>query len=409
MEPELRPVIDDELPAYIREAQRAFGGVLIEDVEMWRSVTELSRTIGAFDDGEVVGTAGAFTFELTVPGGSVVPAAGVTLVSVRSTHRRRGLLRAMMDAQLDDVVARGEPVAVLTASESAIYGRFGYGQASAYHAWTLATEGTALAQPPEPGGRFRMVEADEASKILPAVHDRARLRHPGQVSVPERWWRADVMDRAEERKGASPLFFVVHEGDGGEPDGIAAYRVKGKWANGLPDGEVIVGGDCYALDDEVEAALLAFLLSIDLTRSVRAEVRPVDDPFRWRLADPRRCHVDHIGDHLWVRILDVAGAMGARTYGAEGRLVLDLVDPFRPANDGRWLVEGGADGGAARRTVADADLALDVSALGSLYLGGVPATVLARAGRIEECRPGALRRADALFAAERAPWCSVEF
>jgi len=314
-----------------------------------------------------------------------------------------------MERQLDDVAARGEALAVLTASESLIYGRFGYGLAST-NAWCrLDTAGTELARRPEPGGRLRQVEHDEAARSIPVVYDRARTRHPGALSRNARYWQRWFLDREVWRQGASARFYVLHHDAAGEPDGYLAYRAKeGEWGHGLADGTVIVE-ELDAVDDEVEAALWQHALDIDLVRHVRADARPVDEPLRWRLADPRRLQTSALFDHLWVRLLDVPAALSARRYETDDRLVVDVRDPFRPAGEGRYLVEGGPDGASCQRTGQDADLVLGITELGSLYLGGVSATTLARAGRVQERRGGALRAADAFFASTPAPWCCTPF
>jgi predicted acetyltransferase len=407
---ELRPLTDDEYPAWSRTIIRAFGGQpTTQELEDWRLVFERDRSLAVFDEGEVVATAGAMSFDLTLPGGTEAPAAGVTAVSVRTTHRRRGLLRALMDRQLDDVAARGEPLAVLTASESVIYGRFGYGLASTNSWWSLDKPGTELARRPEVLGRLRVVEADEAARALPHVYERARRRHPGALSRSAGYWQRWLLDRESWRQGASARFYVLHHDTAGAPDGYVAYRAKeGEWGHGLADGTVIIE-ELVALDDEVEAALWQHVLDIDLVRHVRASARPVDEPLRWRLADPRRLKTEEVIDHLWLRVLDVAAALSARRYGTDARLVVEVDDPFRPAGEGRYAVDGGTDGASCARTQESPDLVLGVHDLGALYLGGVSPTTLARAGRVEERRPGALRVADAFFASPTAPWCNTPF
>jgi predicted acetyltransferase len=407
---ELRPIADEEYPAWSRTIERAFGAQPSDqEIEDWRLVFERDRSLAVFDGPDIVATTGAVSFDLTLPGGTVTPVAGVTAVAVRTTHRRRGLLRALMERQLDDVAARGETLAVLTASESLIYGRFGYGLAST-NAWCrLDTAGTELLRRPEAGGRLRLVELDEATRAIPAVYDRARTRHPGALSRSPRYWQRWFLDREAWRQGASARFYVLHDDAGGTPDGYLAYRAsEGDWGHGLADGTVIVE-ELDAVDDEVEAALWQYVLDIDLVRHVRADARPVDEPLRWRLADPRRLQTSAVFDHLWVRLLDVPGALSARRYPLDARLVVEVRDPFRPADEGRYVVEGGPDGAGCRPTGDEPDLTLGVTELGSLYLGGVSATTLARAGRVEERTPGALRTADAFFTSTPAPWCCTPF
>ena len=404
MDLELRPITDEEHPAWSRWIGRAFGEDNDdESIARWRKITELDRTIGVFDGGEIVGTAGAFTYDMALPGGATLPAAGVTAVSVRSTHRRQGVLTRMMAHQLDDVAARGEPLAILTASETPIYGRFGYGLGTQFWGWTLDTD-SPLAHPSSATGRIRMLERDDAAKVLPGIREQVWRRHPGEVSWSPAWWDDWFQDPKDQRDGGSERRYAVHESASGEADGYVAWNAKPKWEGGLAVGTVRVQ-HLYGLDDEVEAALWQFLLSIDLVKSVVAWDRPVDDPLRWRLADYRHMKVSTQGDHLWVRILDVERALSARELGADDRVVIQVTDRFRPDTAGAYAVEPGS----CRRTHDDADLLMDIRDLGALYLGTVSATTLARAGRVTERTPGTLTRTDRLLASSATPWCRTHF
>ncbi|QGG95746.1 GNAT family N-acetyltransferase [Actinomarinicola tropica] len=405
----LRPITDEELPQLFHALQDPFGfhsdG---DDVEDFRLTTELDRTLAAFDDEEMVGTAGAYSFELTVPGNLLVDAAGITIVTVSATHRRRGILRSMMERQLDDVAERGETIAILTASEASIYGRFGYGLASQSSSWTLETDRATLARPSTATGRLRLVDADRFLEAGPQVYDRRRREIPGAVNRVQAWWDVWQKDRPHTRGGQSARWYVLHEDDAGEVDGMLAYRRNRDAEHGLSR-NVLTVDQLYGADDEVEAALWSFLLDHDLIHSVAAHGRPVDEPLRWRLADPRRLVTTDVVDDLWLRLVDVCGALSARRYGTTDRLVVEVADPFRPHTAGRYLLDGGPDGAACTRTDADPDLTMDVADLGALYLGGVTATALHRAGRIEEPTPGAVRRADVFFASSPPPWMTTGF
>jgi len=403
----LRAVTGDEIEAFQRATSVAFGVVASpDDSEQWGTGLEPERTIAAFDGDAIVGTAAAFSFELTVPGGALVPTAGVTMVGVHPTHRRRGLLVRMMDRQLRDVAERGEPLAVLIASESVIYGRFGYGAAAFATSWSLATEGTELASPSTADGRLRLLDVKEATAVVPGVYDRARQRQVGEVTRGTAAWENDFQRPGG--KGPRPIFTVVHESPTGIPDGFARYRIRDDWSSGIAAHTLEVN-DLYAYDDDAEAALWEFLLAVDLVGVVKASGRPVDEPLRWRLADPRRLQVHQLTDHLWVRVLDPVDALARRTYAGDDRLVIELDDPFRPENTGRFEVTGSPSGAEAARTSAAPDLAMTVRELGALYLGGVSATTLARAGRVAELTRGALARADRFFCVSPAPWCGTHF
>jgi predicted acetyltransferase len=400
----LRPVTEAEIPDFGRATGVAFGNTA-DDEFAWFTSLDVDRTLAVFDDDAIVATAAAFTFELTVPGHTLVPTAGVTMVGVHPTHRRRGLLVRMMEEQLADVVERSEPLAVLTASESAIYGRFGYGLATFSTFWSLPTEGTSFARPSTASGRFRLLDPPTALAVVPALYDEARRRQVGEVTRSEKWFAHTF----GERVGKKPRpFTVVHESEAGHVDGFARYRIKDDWPGGIASNTLEVL-DLFAADHESEAALWQFLVDIDLVGTVRGNGRPTDEPLRWRLADPRRLQVEQVTDHLWVRVVDPAVALAARTYGCDDHLVVELTDPFLPANEGRWSIAGSADGAEVRRTDADADLAMSAPELGALYLGGVSATTLQRADRITELAPGAIERADRFFASAPAPWCSTDF
>ncbi|MGY6502707.1 MAG: GNAT family N-acetyltransferase [Acidimicrobiales bacterium] len=407
----LRPVAEEEFARFARVVEGSFGfhadDQVVDDL---RSVTELDRTIGAFDGDDVLGSAGAFTFELTLPGGTTESVAGVTYVGVLGSHRRRGILRSMMQHQLDDVVARGESLAILTASEGSIYRRFGYGPAASAADWTIATGAATLAWPSTAGGQLRIVEPAEAAAAAPGVYEQRRRSIPGAIDRTDAWWHVFFADREVTRDGASARFYVVHHDDEGTADGFLAYRLRYGYDHGLA-GNTLVLDQLWGVDDEVETALWQYCLTHDLVTRVTAAGRPVDEPLRWRLTDPRQLVCTDLTDSVWVRVLDVPRALTARHYRTGGGLVIEVTDPFRPATSGRYRLDVDADDDGARcaRTDDAPDLSLDVADLGTVYLGGTPPSALARAGRIVAHRSGALERADALFAASPLPWLTTGF
>ena len=401
---EVRPVRDtEEFKAAFFGIGQYFGGPLTDErLQRWIDQLTFERMHAAFSDGAIVGGAGAFTFSMTVPGGDV-PTAGVTVVGVYPTHRRRGVLRSLMRAQLDDAHERGEPIAALWASEETIYGRFGYGIASWCGDISLAHEYTSFAQPFEPSGTIRFVEPEEAVEALPPLFERIRLDWPGMFSRNRLWWEHREIDDPEDRRdGAGPKRWVVHERDG-TIDGYGVYRHKPGWDEGSATGELRVlealGATPEALRD-----LWAYVLAIDWKATVKSWLLPLGHPLFLLLATPRRMRF-RLGDCLWVRIVDVGAALSARRYLADGALVLEIEDEFCPWNEGRWKLEGGA----AERTEDAADLRLPIQSLGSAFMGGVSFSDLARAGRVDELEPGALVRADASFGWDRHPWCPEIF
>lgn len=410
MDLELREITDEEFPAFSRVTEAAFGHQPSDqEVADWALLTEGEHKWAVFDEGEIVATGGAFAFDLTLPGGGMVAAGGLTAIGVRATHRRRGILTSMMDLHLDEAVHRGQPVSVLTASESVIYGRYGYGSAADLTRWKLPTRGTTLAFRPRAGGRLRQVDKEWAAETFPAVYEAHRVATPGALSRKPGFWDHWFLDRDDWRDGASARFYLQHESVGGAPDGYAAYRVKSSWGDhGIP-ASTLIATEVVSADPEVEAVLWAHLLEVDLVATIDGSNRPVEDVLRWRLADPRRLQTVHVGDHLWVRLLDIGTAMAARSYLVDDVLVLELTDPFRPANSGRWRLDAGRGGATCARTDDAADVALGVAELGAAYLGGVRPSTLARAGRVEERTTGALARLDLLLSWTSPPWCATHF
>ena len=369
-----------------------------EWIERFSKNLPLERMHAAREGNEIVGGAGAFPFELTVPGGTVATA-GVTVVGTYPTHRRRGVLRSLMRAQLDDVHERGEPVALLWASEETIYGRFGYGMASLAGEISLPRGYASYGVPLEAECSVRFVEQEEALRLFPRVWDRVRRGVPGMLARTRSWWEFRILF---DQPGEPPKRLVVLERDG-SPVGYAVYRHRPKWEHGVSDSVVDVA-EAIALDGGPTAELWRYLLEIDWAARINARLLPVDHALFQLLATPRRMGF-RVGDGLWARLVDVGEALSARAYAADGAVVFDVVDEFCHWNEGRWRV---ADG-RARRSRSAPQLRCDVSALGAAYLGAISFSQLVRGGRAEELRRGAAARADAMFAWGRAPWCPEIF
>ena len=396
--------------------KRSFGRAPTpEMIEIWRPVCDFARSLAAFDGDQIVGTAGAFSFTLTVPGSTVTPAAGVSWVAVVPTHRQQGILRAMMQRQLRDVRERGEPLAVLLAAESSIYGRFGYGPATSLmrveieRAWAKLTA-AAQATVSGHGGRVQLITHDEALTVLPPLYQQARGWRPGAVARDEALWRF-TLQQPQAGEGLGPRFYVIYRNAAGETEGAAYYRLASRWEHALPK-SVLVVEDLFALSPPARAALWSYCLTMDLVETVRAERLPTDDPLCWLLADPRRLQVTQVVDELWVRLVDVPRALAARSYAVADRMVFEVADSFLAEVSGRYVleVESGPEGLAVcGRTEAAPDLAIEVADLGAAYLGGVRFRTLADVGRVRELTPGAVARADALFATAYAPYCGTDF
>ncbi|MGH9061348.1 MAG: GNAT family N-acetyltransferase, partial [Acidimicrobiales bacterium] len=339
MDAEIRPIASDEVDTFLRVNSTAFGAMPVEeDVErLRREVQDTERTLAAFAGGHMVATAAAYSMEITVPGLARLPMAGVSWVGVRPTHRRRGLLSAVMRRQLEDVHARGEALAGLAASEGGIYGRFGYGPATTGIVWELPRQRSGLRGQPEDSGRVDLVGADEARRSMPAIHDAVRQDRPGDVSRPyEEWWDAAVEDHDRGREGRGARMFVVHHAAGGGPDGYADYRVvrSEEWSSQA----TVKVGHLEAATPDAYLALWSYLADLDLTAKVEAGNRPPDEPLRWVLADPRALRVTQVHDWLWLRLVDVRAALASRRYSVAGSVVVEVADPACPWNEGRWYL-----------------------------------------------------------------------
>ncbi|MFH9223737.1 GNAT family N-acetyltransferase [Streptomyces lydicus] len=405
---EIRPTTDQDLDVFVDTLHAAFG--LFPEIPTesgsggWWSAIEMDRNLFAMTaDGRPVGTAGAYSFELTLPGEVLVPAAGVSFVGVLPSHRRQGVLSAMMRHQLAELRARGEFLSVLMASEFPIYGRFGYGPATYTQRLTVPRHRAAFALPRARGtagapatgsdtGSVELLRRAECGEILEEVYDRYRLAQPGALSRPHRWW---ALGAGQPPVSPAPRYVAVHRDADGVPDGYASYSVE---SGALTVDETI------ATDDSVFTSLARFVLGHDLVTKVVFKHVPPEHPLRRQLADLRAGQVSDDTDWLWVRLLDVPRALTARGWFTDGELVLDVDDPFL-GEHGRYLLTVRDSKADCVPTDREPDLSLDVSDLGSIYLGGTAPSTLVRAGHIRAHHPGAATLADALFRADRPPHC----
>lgn len=400
---EYRSPTEDELADVVRTTFAAFGEEMTDDeLERERRLMPLERVLAAWDDGKPVGTAASWPFELTVPGGAAVPAAGVTWCGVLPSHRRRGVLSGLMRRQLVDVDERGEPLAILWASEAPIYGRFGYGIAAPQLSIDAERGAFALRDDPGPRGSVRLVDADEALELFPPVYERVRAGRPGLVSRSEDWWRHGLLADPEQwRDGAGPKFYALLE-LGREPAGYALYRIKSKWEEGTPQGE-LRAMEVLATTPESAAELWRYLFGVDLVARVKvSRLDPAWSPFLM-VVDPRRLHLS-VAEGLWLRLVDLEAALRLRAFAQAEPVVLEVADDVLDSNGGCWEV-----GPDPRRTNAEPDVGLGIADLASAYLGAFSFEQLALAGRARELRPKGLARASALFATPLPPYCPEGF
>jgi predicted acetyltransferase len=358
----------------------------------------------AFADGRVVGGSAMISFEITVPGGRPVPLGGVTSTGVVATHRRRGLLREMMRAMFDEARERGEPLAGLSASEGSIYGRFGYGPATRRTRWEIERTQARFRVPHADGGSLEITDAATARQAWRAVHDTVRVSRVGELSAaPDKW--SDLTDASSGTAG--PRRYLVHRDVGGSLDGVATYRLP--WSPRVEETGTLVVEGLQAASEDAYRAMWQLLLDFDLTRKVVAAPRPSDEPLRWMLDNPRAMRVTRQSDSLWIRLLDVQAALAARTYDVSGTLVLGIEsDPMCPGNEGFWRLDGGPDGAACTRVTTAPDLVIELQALGSLYLGGMSAALLASAGLIRGDR-GSVGLLSRMFRSDPEPFNTFVF
>jgi predicted acetyltransferase len=413
----IRPVAEDELTAFLAVDQHASHGTPMSGRAHANFLArlELGRTLAAFDGDTMVGGTGAFSFHMRVPG-AMAAVAGVSLVAVLPSHRRQGILSALMRRQLADVSERGEAVAVLFGSESGIYGRYGYGRASWHAAYRLQRgEGTlAPGGPADPGLRLRIAEPLSARAELAQVYDLALAERPGPYARTEPWWDRLLTDLHCDGESSRQIRCVLAEGDSG-PRGYAVFTSAERWDEdaGLPRG-VLEVSEAIATDPAATAALWGNLLSRDLISEFHARMRPVDDPLLYLLADPRRVR-SLVSDGLWVRLVDVSSALAQRHYACPLDVVIEVADELCPQNTGRWRLaaEAGATPAGFRatyeRTTAPPDLVLPVRALGAAYLGGTGLGAMAKAGLVTEATPGSLAALSTAMSWEPAPWCPMTF
>lgn len=413
----IRPVAEDELAGFLAVDQHASHGTPLSERARANLLArlEFGRTLAAFDGDTIVGTAGVFSFQMRVPG-AMAAVAGVSLVAVLPSHRRQGILSALMRRQLADVNERDEAVAVLFCSESGIYGRYGYGRASWQAAYRLQRGEGALTSgaPADPGLRLRIAEPLAARAELAKVYDLALAERPGLYARTEPWWDRLLTDLHSDGEPSRPIRCLLAEGDSG-PRGYAVFTSAERWDEdaGLPEG-ILEVTEAITTDPPATAALWANLLSRDLVSEFHARMRPVDDPLLYLLADPRRVR-SLVSDGLWIRLVDVGSALAQRHYACPVDVVIEVADELCPQNAGRWRLAAEAAAAPAgfraicERTTAPADVMMPVRALGEGYLGGTRLGAMAKAGLVTEATPGSLAALSTAMSWETAPWCPMTF
>ncbi|WP_433160634.1 GNAT family N-acetyltransferase [Kribbella sp. CA-247076] len=365
------------------------------------------RPQAAFVDGTIAGASGIVSVQVTIPGQRQVALGGVTSTGVLPTYRRRGLLRKIMTAMLEDCVQRGEFLAGLSASEATIYGRYGFGPATFQHRWEMRRTDAAFRDDFEDPGSLKLVDASVAAEVWATLHEQVRAVRVGEISaLPGKW--EGLASAGLPADGTGPAHHLLHRNASGEVDGAAVFRLP--WSLDPAQAGALQVSAFEALNLAAYRALWGLLTDFDLTNRVVAARRPVDEPLRWMLTNSRAPKITRTRDNLWLRILDVRRALEARAYAVADVLVLDVADDLLGSNGGRWRLDASPQGATCTAVSGEsADLSLSVADLGSLYLGGMSAVVLLHAGRLAEHTAGAASRLDALLRQERAPYNAVGF
>lgn len=400
---EYRPIKEDEFDAFIRVLSQVFAwDPKPEELELEKKRMEFDRSIAAFDEGSVIGTGANLTFRMSVPGGRI-DAGGVTMIGVLPTHRRRGVLTDMMAELLDDSRRHEEPVSILWASESSIYGRFGYGTVTRIADRVIERAHASFRAEVGAHGSVRLIDKEEALEQFPSLYERVVDHYPGMITRSRKQMELDLADLESWRNGSTANRFALYEEDG-EPRGYARYRIKEEWKDGHAQ-STLDANSVIAVDDAAAVGLWKFLFGIDLIKIIRARFRPLRDPLPHLLVDPRRMSFQ-VKEGIWVRILDVPAALEARRYAIEEALTIEVTGPDDVA--GIYRLDGGPDGASCKRTNGTPDLRMTVATLGMRYLGDHDFASLAGAGLVEGM-DDALRRADLMFGWHAPAWCVVGF
>lgn len=403
---EFRPIAPDEFDAFHLASAMSFGMTGEDERETEGAVFEFDRSLAAYDGDIVVATSNLFTSTLRIPGGEL-PCPVISFVSVARTHRRRGVLNRLMDGLMDSARDRGEPLAALFASESAIYGRYGFGPATHEVTARIDRRHAAFrADAPAPG-RVRTVGVAEAETAFAALYSAARGQATGMPSRSAAWWPNEILvDPESRREGHGPKDLALHEGADG-PDGYVISRIKPDWADAGPDGTIEVI-ELVATTPSALAGLWRYCLDADLCERVVAHRRPRAEPLEHLLADPRRLVLTP-RDGLWLRFVDLPAALSARAWSGTDRLTLDVADRFRPDQGGAWTLEVSDGRADCARAARKADLELDTEGLAACYLGDTRPSAMLAAGRLRERTPGAAHRLDRVLGVFAPPWVPQEF
>lgn len=401
--PEVRPIRSDEARSWLRAEQRSFGiEPSDERLDELIGVVDRDRCFAAVDDGEIVATGGAHTTRMHLPGGESTPVAAVTAIGTRPTHTRRSLMRSIMDLLHTQSGELGETAAVLLASESLLYPRFGYGRATTARWIRLDRRRAQLRDDIPVSDRVEMfVDVATAHALIDGIWRRVGPQRPGWLDRPRPLLDHLLADRTTDRHGAMPFTLVVHHDTEGTPDGYCLYRRNLAWEHGHSIGSLFVH-ELAAVGDTAHRSLWHHCLSIDLVETIEAMPVPDDDPLVEALVDPRQLRTTAVVDQLWLRPGDASALLGTRRYDTSDRVVIEV------AGMGRFAVDGGPDGADVEPTDESADLTMGRAELGAVIVGR-SLRPLTAAGRIDVADPAQLDRWDRFMRWPVAPYNLLDF
>jgi predicted acetyltransferase len=415
--PELvSPISAEEVPGWARAMATTFlsdpdGPHTARRIDLLERDWDPARAWGVRDRGRWVATLRTEPRCLSVPGVGDetrdVPVDALTNVTVAATHRRRGLMSAMLGASLRAARERGDALSILIAAEWPIYGRFGYAPATVSADYVLR-RGRAGASCPGDPTRVRQVEREEFGEVALAVFAASRRRRAGQIDRDARWWNHLLGRDGYAPSEELPHNWFVHQGDDG-PDGLLGWKASGEFGLVPPLARAEVW-DLASATDTAYQDLWCYLGGLDGIDEISVSNRPVDEPVRWLLGDARTLVMTQQVDFLWVRLLDVPSALAARRYAVPGEIVLEVIDEATSRfASGRYRLRADGDDVECRQTDRHADLEITQAALASIYLGGFRLRELLPSGVARELTPGAIGRTDLMFSHPLAPWNATWF
>ena len=403
---EVVPLQFDDFVRWRNSVRAGFGDRISEEesIFMRDHRAEIDRMLSCIDDGEIVGTGGADSFEMTLPGGNQVPVAGVAYITTAPTHRRRGIQRSIMDRIHRDSRVRGDAASILWASMGHLYGRYGYGNAIPSHDWTIRQAHTRFEFASEFNGEFRVLKRDEALPLMEQVYETARLERPGMIDRRTKRWQYEI----HPKRNADDFFLIYLKA--GEPKAYAQYAFETNPTTNDEFALRIDVNEAVSTDRASYTAIWRFLFDEPLAYDIVAHNRPLDDPIYWMLADPRRLRRE-TNDAIWLKLLDVGTMLEQRGYGASGEIVIEVSSATGGASE-KWLLTADGDGGATcTSTNAEPHLTLPERSLGAAYFGAVSASTLVSVGEAEVSPTGEalLPTIDAMFRCSPAAWNPFHF